>query len=197
MVKCPARSSPVHPTNIQEYFKMPFSNKNNCFSSIELHKTGHESESHLLKKDKANGFIAFVNLLWSVTARLLIPKWRHLKAWSWHDTERSRKWRQNVTKQFFSCLQMPRPPRGGRYYTPNTLPPGLIINTVKDVLRSKLSLYLGVPLLLHFLHHFCNFFRFVFTSFLFFQCLHVSLFYNMIRYDPIRWLFLVIETRFS
>ena len=48
--KCPAPLSfcggqmpdpPVHPINIQSYW-LPYFNKHNCFSSIELHKTGHE-----------------------------------------------------------------------------------------------------------------------------------------------------------
>ena len=32
---------PVHPVNIQNYY-LPYLNKHNCFSSIELHKTGHK-----------------------------------------------------------------------------------------------------------------------------------------------------------
>ena len=48
--KCPALRSfcggqmpgpPVHPINIQSYW-LPYFDKHNCFSSIELHKTGHE-----------------------------------------------------------------------------------------------------------------------------------------------------------
>ena len=33
--------TPVHPINIQSYW-LPYFNKHNCFSSIELHKTGHK-----------------------------------------------------------------------------------------------------------------------------------------------------------
>ena len=54
---------PVHPINIQSYW-LSYFNKHNCFSSIELRKTGHEMiESLRLKNDKANGSIAFIGLL--------------------------------------------------------------------------------------------------------------------------------------
>ena len=66
--------SPVQPTNIK--ILVAIFNKNNCF--IELHKTGHEMSHSDCKKDKANGFIAFISLLWSINA-LLIPKWPCLK----------------------------------------------------------------------------------------------------------------------
>ena len=78
--KCPAPRSfydgpmpgpPVHPTNLQKYW-LPFYNKHNCFSSIELHKTGR-NESPRSNKEKANGFIAFIGILWSINA-LLNPK---------------------------------------------------------------------------------------------------------------------------
>ena len=48
--KCPAPRSfcggqmpgpPVHPINIKSYW-LPYFNKQSCFSSIELHKTGYE-----------------------------------------------------------------------------------------------------------------------------------------------------------
>ena len=49
--------------------------KHNCFSSImsiELHKTGHEMSHSDWKKDKANGSIAFIGLLWSINALHLL-----------------------------------------------------------------------------------------------------------------------------
>ena len=58
---------PVHPTNIQKSY-LPFFNKHNCFSSIELHKTDHEM-SHS-DWDKAYGFFAFIGVSWSINARL-------------------------------------------------------------------------------------------------------------------------------
>ena len=45
-----------------------FLNKNNCFSSKELHKTVHKMSHSYWKKDKANSFIAFVSVLWSINA---------------------------------------------------------------------------------------------------------------------------------
>ena len=61
---------PVHPINIQSYW-LPYFNKHNCFSSIELHKNRSQNESLRLINDKANGSIAFIGFLWSINAHLL------------------------------------------------------------------------------------------------------------------------------
>ena len=46
--------------------------KHNSFSSIELHKTGHEMSHSNWQKGKADGFIAFIGLLWSINALQLL-----------------------------------------------------------------------------------------------------------------------------
>ena len=84
--KCPAPRSfcggqmpgpPVQPINIQSYW-LPYFNKHNCFSPIELHKTDR-NESLRLKNDKANCSIAFIGLSWSINALCLLQNDR-LKA---------------------------------------------------------------------------------------------------------------------
>ena len=62
---------PVHPiNNIQSYW-LPYFNKHNCFSPIELHKTDR-NESLRLKNDKANCSIVFIGLSWSINALCLL-----------------------------------------------------------------------------------------------------------------------------
>ena len=57
------------------------------------------------------------------------PKCRD-SAWLFEtlDSERRRKWRQDVTKQVFGCLQMPGGP--GYYQLPNAQLPGLIVHQI-------------------------------------------------------------------
>ena len=101
MIKCPALSQS------DQYTKLVLAIfiKHNCFSSIELHKTSYKMSHSDCKKDKGNGFIAFIGLLWSINALHLL---QNDSAWLLEtlDSERCRKWRQDVTKQVFCCLQM-------------------------------------------------------------------------------------------
>ena len=99
---------------------MPFFNQYNCCSSIERHNTGHEMRhsDHTTTKQ-------IVLLLYGLYGRnaLFIPTWRCLRPLN---SERHRKWRQDVTKQvLFCCLQMPGGP--GHYYLPNAWPLGLSV----------------------------------------------------------------------
>ena len=105
-------------------------NKHNCFSSIELHKTGHKMSHFDWKKDKANGFFVFVGLLWSINALHLL---QNDNAWLLKtlDSERRQKWQQDVTKQVFCCVQMPGGP--GHYQLPNARTPGLIVQQLPRV----------------------------------------------------------------
>ena len=136
--KCPAPPfllwwSIARPPSVSDQYTkllVAIFNKHNCFSSIELHKTGHETSHSDSKKGKANGFFAFIGLLWSINALHLL---QNDSAWLLEtlDSERRRKWRQDVTKPDFCCLQMPGGP--GHYELPNARPPGLIVQQMPGV----------------------------------------------------------------
>ena len=107
--KCPAPRSfcggqmpgpPVHPINIQSYW-LPYFNKHNCFSAIELHKTGHELSHFDWKTTKQMVLLPYRSFM--VDKCSSTPKWLLETL----DSERRRKWRQDVTKQVCCCLQMP------------------------------------------------------------------------------------------
>ena len=104
-----SNSRPPSPSDQYTKLLVAIFNKHNCFSSIELHKTGHEMSHSDSKKTKQMGFFAFIGLLWSINALHLL---QNDSAWLLEtlDSERHRKWRQDVTKPDFCCLQMP----GGR-----------------------------------------------------------------------------------
>ena len=112
--KCPALRSyydgqlnaqPSSPSDQYTKLLVAIFNKHNCFSSTELHKTGHEMNHSDRKTDKANGSIAFIVLLWSISSLHLLQN-DSAQRLETLDSECRRKWRQDVTKQVF-CLQFP------------------------------------------------------------------------------------------
>ena len=85
-------------------------NKHDCFSSIELHKTGQEMSHSDWKKTK-QVFCCFYRSF-MVDKSTSYSKMAVLET---HDSERHQKWQEDVTKQVFCCCrdtinyQMPVP----------------------------------------------------------------------------------------
>ena len=102
IIKCPTPS----PSDRYTRLFVALFNKRNCSGLIELHKTGHEISDCDWKQEKAISLIAFIGLLCSINALHLL---QNDSTWLLEtlDSECRRKWRQDVTKQVFCCLQMP------------------------------------------------------------------------------------------